>query len=1068
MSVPQCLIRLPRARPPPRQLCLARRSEQRGCRRSMPPRIVSARSEADVSSTTEGRRKLHCRCLQYKDTEGRRRDGGISAAKPGSCHAAGFCRARPFEPRAVRLQATTEHRGDAIPHAPCSERFLFLSSVSLPSPPLSTGKVTALFCHASLLRSSALPCFPSPCLPSSDASLVHSRAFSVTSRIHYLNSRTRFQPVLHCSDLAPSFLLLPLSSPRPVLAYHHRFRTRNKKRGSKFHPHPLPLPPPPLSPPRADAAHMYVGSPLSASALATAAGQQPLPSPLLRHLQALYPVFCGADCDPAYGLGASGEAWGLALLPPPSLVEPRHLEGLARRALHAHAERRGSDGDAAEARSDDIFWNELAERVEKVRDLLPIESLVRLLTILTLRGASASVWPVQQIFQAVEPHAETSLKERDKESREKSRVGLTLSHEVLPCVRRLPPRLLLSCTREFLEDLKKLSPPATAALAATFAWSNCASSALLFGLMERWGWDLSAERAGNGTESREGAKGAEAAQQDGETAWTDGGEEEGGEPKPKAEGEEATAARKQCHMGEFTPADFALFVSSLGHLRSQQAAAHAKHRRQARHLTEISGKQIMAAYRERRRRGPADQAREAEDAGAGFHFEPLFFDACCRYMAARADAFSLFSFASASRTLAEGLPTPELVRVSRTSIGLLQDSVDAGGAEGLALQRHARARASLSSATGSAAQVLPPSRLSVEMLANAIGRFVESWDKGEKKSYDSLASRAADLLLASRLLLSAAQCELYVQSHDALGRVERREASDARQGSRSQTEDAGPHGGDRSLPDCRQTWAAKALLEHITHELEQLNQELAALPRLNAGLRGGEMGVQKDSATREDSTEMLSATATAWRGFVAISPEHVYVRNALFAAAGESAAALLKLSRARSLSQASAAGEGRADATPVLRGNTIEGLQLDTLGELKPAAENLVRAVSLVLREREATGVPTEHLAGLTELLALAGDDKKGTHASAKKPRWQLVGFGDKGEKAQQANFALALQALSTEIVRRYAALSVEQKRRIKFATQRIGWKDPYLDHCLRNFTSAVAREGHEKPASTA
>ncbi|CBZ54468.1 conserved hypothetical protein [Neospora caninum Liverpool] len=959
-------------------------------------------------------------------------------------------------PREVAAPVRTATPPTCPPPRPVPVRDRFFSSLSsFPSAPLVLS--SAPFLPASPASSGSSPCL----------SLCPTRSFSVASRIHFLNSRTRFQTVLHSADLAPPFLLLPLSSPRPLLAYHHRFRTRNKKRGSRFHAHPLPLPPPPLSPPRSDAAHMYVGSPLSASALATAAGQQPLPPPLLRHLQGLFPVFRGSECDPRCGVGPSGEASGLALLPPPSLVEPRHLEDLARRALHAHGEERRDASEPAKYKSDALFWKELAERVEKVRDVLPIESLVRLLTILTLRRTSGTVRPIPQVFQAFES--------QDDAAREggpsKSETGLTLSNEALPCVRPVPPRLLLASTREFLEDLKKLSPPATAALAATFAWSNCTSSALLFALMERWAWQPSGEATAEERQAPARAPGQK-----------DGRDE--ADEQAKTSPEDGFSEKHQGHLGDFTPADFALFVASLGHLASQQEAAHARHRRQARHAQEISGKQIMAAYRERQRRQlgrSLDSKTETETC----HFSPSFFDGCCRYMANRAEDFSLFSFSSAARTLVENLEIRSLLTEAHGRKNV--DSEAAGSSESLASQRHSLSRASVPALSRTPGpHVSCPTPNSVENLSKAICLFVTSWESGDKKHHGSLASRVADLLLVARLLRAASQCELYVHLHRALRSeaegnqmIENRQKTTLGQPTPDDKTDKNGHQPSSSTDD-----VCKTLLAHITRELVQVHNELEVLPLLESTSASDEKG--KIRRGKDDSATELTAHPgfSPERGFLTFRPETVYVRNELLAAAGESAAAVVRLCHAKSLLRTTGevageppsartvnaeetppssrlpTGAGLAGVRSCAPGQPVERMQLDRLGQVKPETEQFVDAVDLILRERGAAGAPTEQMADLMELLAVSLPEKN-TEEPEARSRWYRVGFGGKAEKPSQEKFS-SLQALSAEIVRRYAALSVEQKRRIKCATKQIGWEDPYLNHCLGSFTSAVARQRFE------
>ncbi|KEP67299.1 UNVERIFIED_CONTAM: hypothetical protein HHA_223500 [Hammondia hammondi] len=948
-------------------------------------------------------------------------------ARPAPFQVASVCTCAPV--RLFRVPA----RGRSTSTLPLSV-FSSLPSLSLPRSP-----VTFLASPASSVRN-----FPQSSF---------SREFSVTSRIHFLNSRTRFQTAVHASDIAPPFLLLPLASPRPLLAYHHRFRTRNRKRGSRFHPHPLPLPPPPLSPPRSDAAHLFAGKPLAASAVSTAAGQQTLPPPLLRHLQALFPVFRGPECDPNCGVGPAGEAAGFALLPPPSLVEPRHLEDLARRALHAQGEAR--DAASGACKSDRLFWRELAARVEKVRDLLPIESLVRLLTIITLNGASGTVRPVKQIFQAFETQGE------DTPATETNRTGLRLASETLPCVRPLPPRLLLASTREFLEDLKKLSPPATAALAATFAWSNCASSALLFALMERWAWRQPRAEPNVQAHVKSEVKPL------GERREAETGLEEDAENAKKSEEVET-----QGHLGDFTPADFALFVSALGHLLSQQEATHVKYSRQARHLREISGKQIIAAFREQKRQnGKRTADANFEETESSCHFSPVFFDGCCRFMATRAESFSLFSFASAARTLVENLDAIALFREAAESRALAADGEGAGSLESLA--RHRISTDSFFEGRFSRSEkphVSCPSPDSVESLAKAISLFVASWDGGEK-THACLATRTANLLLAARLLRAASQCELYIHLHRAL-RVEA-EGSGVRESpqkrySGQQASGAGVEDSGRGVA-VDAVGACKTLLAHISCELGLVHSELEALPLLNSTLTKAD-----DSA---DEKKVVDAHTE--RGFVHFSPDAVYVRNELLAAAGESAAAVIRLHHAKSLLQATdevasdsqSLRKGEAENVSHLstsarldrvkswmRGQQAERMQLETLGELKSEAEHLADAFDRILRERGAAGVPTEQLADLMDVFALCVGEKRVNQTPEEKSRWFRLGVGDKAEKMNQANLS-SLQALSSEIVRRYAALDVNQKRRIKCATRQMDWKDPYLNHCLGHFTAAVTRQ---------
>ncbi|KFH01091.1 hypothetical protein TGMAS_223500 [Toxoplasma gondii MAS] len=1100
-SLPLCFPRLPRGRNLPEEFSQSSFKIPREFWRQLSARVRAASLRADGCSAFAGRGRLPRDRSRCTDTlAGRLADisGTSSGQEKGSIsemHSvtrvttrarAGLATDEANSERLLR----THMEGGSISTTPkvSEDNPVSHSRVFLPSPPVSArpapfqvvsvcscapmrlfrlpargrGTSTPPRSVFSSLPSLSLPRSPVPFLVSPASSVPNfsqspsSRGFSVASRIHFLNSRTRFQTAVHASDVAPPFLLLPLASPRPLLAYHHRFRTRNRKRGSRFHPHPLPLPPPPLSPPRSDAAHLFAGKPLAASAVSTAAGQQTLPPPLLRHLQGLFPVFRGPECDPSCGVGPAGEAAGLALLPPPSLVEPRHLEDLARRALQARGETR--DAASGACKSDRLFWRELAARVEKVRDLLPIESLVRLLTILTLNGASGTVRPVKQIFQAFETQDE------DTPATPANRTGLRLASETLPCVRPLPPRLLLASTREFLEDLKKLSPPATAALAATFAWSNCTSSALLFALMERWAWRQPRAEPSVQTDVESEVKPL------GKRREAETGLEEEAENAKKLE-----AVETQGHLGDFTPADFALFVSALGHLLSQQEATQVKYSRQARHLREISGKQIMAAFREQKRQKGKQTAdanfENFEETKSAWYFTPAFFDGCCRFMETRAESFSLFSFASAARTLVENLDTVALVGEAAESRALAVDGEGAGSVESLGIH----GISTFSSFEGSVSRsekphVACPTPDSVEALAKAISLFVASWDGGDK-THARLAARAANLLLVARLLRAASQCELYIHLHRAL----RLEAEGSGEGKSPQKRNSGEQASGAGVDDGGRgvavdtVGACKTLLEHISCELGLLHSELEALPLLNSTLEDAD-----DSADEKKAVD-----APTERGFVHISPDTVYVRNELLAAAGESAAAVVRLHHAKSLlqttdevardSQSLRKGEAenvchlstgaRVDRVKRwMRGQQAERMQLEMLGELKSEAEHLADAIDRVLRERGAAGLPTEQLADLMEVFALCVGDKRGSQTPAETSRWFRLGLGDKAEKMNQANLS-SLQALSSEIVRRYAALDVNQKRRIKWATRQMDWKDPYLNHCLGRFTAAVTRQ---------
>lgn len=206
---------------------------------------------------------------------------------------------------------------------------------------------------------------------------------------------------------------------------------------------------------------MYTNLPLTPSQLALASGQQVLSPEVLADLRASFDCFRFPSQQPEGdtvssekttsflsreerndenreknktdygGLGTSGESRLFSSLPSPRFIPARYLEDIARKALQiSQAEeseehfsssllrRRktspsgGSSSSSSSfvtpRSSEEIYWRELEKRVQELRDVLPIETLVRLLTILTIRRKSVSIHPISQTYQVFDPSLSAS------------------------------------------------------------------------------------------------------------------------------------------------------------------------------------------------------------------------------------------------------------------------------------------------------------------------------------------------------------------------------------------------------------------------------------------------------------------------------------------------------------------------------------------------------------------------------------------------------------------------------------------------------------------------------------
>ncbi|PHJ16147.1 hypothetical protein CSUI_010040, partial [Cystoisospora suis] len=769
------------------------------------------------------------------------------------------------------------------PSASPSPSSLFLSSSSSSSsPPLSflPSLLSPSHRHTSL---SSFSSYSSPFSPPHSflfSSSFSFRCFSITSRIHYLNSKTRYQALLHPSDISPSFFLLPLPlPPHAVLSYHHRFRTRKSKKASRFHPSPLPLPSPPVSSStqsRHGASYMYTNLPLTPSQLALASGQQVMSPEVLEDLRSsfdcfhfsqqgdttqktLFPSTQGeksgekgeAKKSNCGGLGTSGESHLLSSLPPPRFVPARYLEDVAKKALQIFQEeehekhfssslllrRKAFSGEESSSSfvtprsSEEIYWRELENRVKELRDVLPIETLVRILTILTIRGKSVSIHPVSQTYKVFDPLSLSSslpLVEEEEEGEGDGNASRKLSwlyeyerytkDERLPCIRPLSPELLLCCLREVLEDFHLLSPPAVAALLATYAGSACTSSALVYTCIETWrlprerkdkktnegGLEGGGEETGGRSpssgvhtpEEMEGEHVEENSQEEkkktsNEREKEDDGQEEevalvvapkGGEKDAFVEGKEVKEKekkrRKRKDLREFSPADFSLFISSLSFLLEQQDLVHTKLSLQRKHLddgvdvmkNEHSSSSSLSFLRKERDREFSMGSRP------GSLCPPDFFHDCCIYTRENVESFSLFSFVSALTALtSEGFfPLPRLFMSESES----ERSLD----EHISLHQTQRKRHEVSSGVCTPHVVgdeTDPERhvkrrdnfistrhkAGVLHLIEAIDLFIKKRREEHVKTLRDkryLVRNLFELLQLSQLLLATCRCQVYI------------------------------------------------------------------------------------------------------------------------------------------------------------------------------------------------------------------------------------------------------------------------------------------------------------------
>ncbi|CDJ59818.1 hypothetical protein, conserved [Eimeria maxima] len=350
---------------------------------------------------------------------------------------------------------------------------------------------------------------------SSSSNLGNSHRFSTDSRVIYLNSRTRRRSVVHASaDLAPLFIIprlrqqqpflnsLPSSShnsntagdfiPSP-LAIHlkHLIQRRRAAKRSKHHPHSLPIPPlPAVAPPKGVACGVPF-LPQDGGIAAAAVGQQQLQQQQLYQLQDTQ-LLQLAGGPPPEGLGVAGrdvvslsgdaaEADSVS----PGFAAAFSLEAVASAALarwresEAAAAATGSAAAAAATERDDSpFWQGLCDRIFYSRDLLPVSSLGAVLRLICCRYNTTTAAAVPFFRQHFALPQQLQLERSTVQQR-------LLLQQRLPSGRPVSASLLLTLTREFIDDIQCLSPAAAADLIAVFATCNCCSIELLQLLVRR-------------------------------------------------------------------------------------------------------------------------------------------------------------------------------------------------------------------------------------------------------------------------------------------------------------------------------------------------------------------------------------------------------------------------------------------------------------------------------------------------------------------------------------------------------------------------------------------------------